>query len=51
MSKKDFNALAAALLHIADREVRAVVAGEVATWCKCRNPAFDRQRFYAACGL
>lgn len=51
MSRKDFCALAAAMLLIADRDLRRMVAGELASHCKRSNPNFDRARFMEACGL
>ena len=51
MSRKHFRELAQALCAIASPQERQVVATLVANVCKQSNPAFDYQRFYAACGL
>lgn len=54
MSKQDFVAIAkaiAAQMAHGDKHTLALVARDIADHCKRRNPAFDRYRFLAACGV
>jgi hypothetical protein len=49
MSKKDFEAFAAAIRCINDADERATVARHVAYVCARANGRFDSDRFYRAC--
>jgi hypothetical protein len=51
MSRKHFVQLAAAVATIADLDTRRTVAELLANVCASTNPRFNRQRFYAACGV
>lgn len=51
MSRKHFIALAAAVATIADMDNRRTVAELLAAVCAAANSRFNRQRFYAACGV
>lgn len=56
MTRKDFNELARIVRFYmeddkADRETVERMALQLAEFCKERNPRFDRQRFYDACGM
>lgn len=51
MSRKDYIRAANIILMVADTEIRAYLAREFADMFKADNPAFDRQRFYTACGV
>jgi hypothetical protein len=52
MTRKHFEA-AAQILADADlaREARATIAQDFAEYFATQNPNFDRDRFFAACGL
>lgn len=52
MSRKHFRALADEIAHMDLTDVqRYEVASGIARVCKMDNPAFQTQRFFAACGL
>jgi len=51
MTKKHFQALADEIACISDDTARRAAARAVANACKRFNPSFDRERFFAACGL
>ncbi len=51
MTRKHFNALAAAIRRITDAHARRVAAEAVAEICHQFNPRFDRERFFRACGV
>jgi hypothetical protein len=49
MSKKDFNAIAAALASMPDCPSKDVAVIKIALHCAARNPNFDTARFKEAC--
>ena len=51
MSKKHFIAMAREFARIENIECRRQAAEAFAVIAKQVNPAFDRARFFAACGL
>lgn len=51
MTRKHFIALAKAIADISNMVDRQNAAHAVADICRSANPAFDRARFLAACGL
>jgi hypothetical protein len=51
MSRKHFQALAAAVATISDPNNRRTVAELLASVCAASNPRFNRQRFMEACGV
>ena len=51
MTRKHFQALADEIKEIADVVARRLAAEAVARACKRMNPAFNKDRFIAACGL
>jgi hypothetical protein len=50
VSRKDYIRAARIILMVSDVEIREYLAREFADMFKADNPAFDRQRFYAAAG-
>lgn len=51
MTKRHFEAFAAYIAQVPDREIAAHLAAMVATVAEAANPRFDRAWFYRACGL
>jgi len=51
MSRKHFNAIAAAIAEIRNAAERKRVAELLATVCAAFNSQFDRARFFRACGV
>jgi hypothetical protein len=49
MTKKDFNAIAAALSSMPDCPSKDVAVIKIALHCAARNPNFDTSRFKEAC--
>lgn len=51
MTRKHYVALAESIRHIDDIDARKAAAQAVADVCKRDNAAFDRARFFVACGV
>jgi len=51
MSRKHYRAFAQAVSCIDDIDDRKIVAKCIADVCAEDNPRFDRELFYAACGV
>jgi len=51
MSAKHFNAIAAEITKLPNKDHRLNAAVAVAAACKKLNPRFDAQRFFTACGV
>lgn len=51
MSRKHYQAIAAALRNISDKATRQTVISELLPMLKRDNPRFDCQRFIEACGI
>jgi len=49
MTKRDFEALAKAMLEIESHPVRITCSNKIADVCAKLNPAFDRDLFLRAC--